>query len=417
MRRLFLMLRSRPGLPRAGGLDPADARRLADAERALGLTPPGCAWLDERTVDDLDLPLVFATIDRTTTPTGAQALWRWLVAPAHQLDVLAAREQHLGRFAAEPALSLIVRRDLRKTAVASNAPHLPRLLWEPAPQPLPIAWFAILASALVAAAVVAIWYPIVVLAVLVLFATNVVVDDWANLKLAHQAHALEILGEVLADAQRVSAHLPPTLCAGVAEDLAAVRRLRKRITVLTVRDPLEISSMLRAGFLVRLFVLRNCMTTLERERDRLRRLVLWLGELDALVAVATLRADRTDTRVPELGVGAPRIVALDLAHPAVPDAIGNDLELVGQSLLVTGSNMSGKSTFLRTIAVNAICAQSIHTTFGRWRASMFRVRAVMRTTDDTAAGASRYAVEVAAIGELVAAVSREEATLPALLAV
>jgi DNA mismatch repair ATPase MutS len=47
-------------------------------------------------------------------------------------------------------------------------------------------------------------------------------------------------------------------------------------------------------------------------------------------------------------------------HPANPGAVGNDLAL-DAGLLVTGSNMSGKSTFLRTIAVNAICAQSIHT--------------------------------------------------------
>ena len=158
---------------------------------------------------------------------------------------------------------------------------------------------------------------------------------------------------------------------GVAEDLAAVRRLRKRIGVLAVRDPFEISSMLRAGFLVRLFVLRDCMATLERERPRLRRLVLWLGELDALVAIAMLRVERADTRVPALSVDAPHIAARDLTHPAIPDAVGNDLALVGQSLLITGSNMSGKSTFLRTIAVNAVCAQSIHTTFGSWRASSF----------------------------------------------
>jgi hypothetical protein len=60
--------------PRIGGTDVADARSLADAERALGGVPEGCAWLDERTVIDLDLPLVFGAIDRTTTPIGAQAL-------------------------------------------------------------------------------------------------------------------------------------------------------------------------------------------------------------------------------------------------------------------------------------------------------------------------------------------------------
>ncbi len=94
-----------------------------------------------------------------------------------------------------------------------------------------------------------------------------------------------------------------------------------------------------------------------------------------------------------------------IAHPAIADAVGNDVTLVDGGLLVTGSNMSGKSTFLRTLALNAICAQSIHTTFGAWHASLLRVFAVMRVDDDTAGGISKYAAEVAAIGGLVAASS------------
>jgi DNA mismatch repair ATPase MutS len=141
------------------------------------------------------------------------------------------------------------------------------------------------------------------------------------------------------------------------------------------------------------------------EREQLRAIALWFGEVDAVCSVAALRAERTETRVAELVHGARQddrvIVAHDLVHPAIVDAIGNDLELRA-GLLVTGSNMSGKSTFLRTVAVNAILAQSIHTTFGAWRATPLTVRTVMRIADDPARGMSTYAIEVAAIGELVA---------------
>src|SRR5262245_43988582 len=85
-----------------GAHDPADARRLAALERRAADTPPGCTWLDERTVADLDLGQVFSTIDRTRTHTGAQALWRWLSAPAHDLERLATRERWIAALADAP---------------------------------------------------------------------------------------------------------------------------------------------------------------------------------------------------------------------------------------------------------------------------------------------------------------------------
>jgi len=397
-----------------GTTEVADARRLADAERAAGGTPDGCTWLDERTVDDVDLPLVFRAIDRTATPTGAQALWRWLAAPAVRVDVLAARERSLARLAADPALRAQVRDALAGQAT-SDAPHLPRLLWEPAAPPLRTGGFAALAAALVVFGALVAWWPPLALGCVVLLVANVLIDDWASLRLAPQGHAIEVLGAALGSAERVIAG-GVWRDEAIARDLAVLARLRKPIALLAVRDPFGIADLVRAGLLIRLLVLARYMRVVERERDRLRRVVLWLGELDALVSIASLRAERADTRLPRLSVGAARIAARGLVHPAIAGAIGNDLVL-DAGLLVTGSNMSGKSTFLRAVAINAICAQSIHTTFGTWDAGVVRVFAVMRVADATAEGMSTYAVEVAAIGQLVEAVARCDHGLPALLVI
>jgi len=394
-----------------GRAEVADARRLADAERAAGATPEGCAWLDERTVEDVDLPLVFRAIDRTTTPTGAQALWRWLAAPALEIGVLAARERSLARLAAQPALRGRIRDALGGHA-ASDAPHLPRLLWEPLPRPMRIAGFALLAAAVVALAALAVWWPPLVIASAALLIANVWIDDWASLRLAAQGHALQVLGQVLGSAERVIAR-GLWRDAAVASDLAVFAGFRKRVAWLTTSDPFGLADLLRAGLLVRLLLLGRWLRAVERERERLRRVVLWLGELDALVAIASLRAERSDTRLPRLSAGAGRLAAGGIVHPAIAGAVGNDVAL-DAGLVVTGSNMSGKSTFLRSLAINAICAQSIHTTFGTWRASLFRVFAVMRIADATASGTSTYAVEVAAIGNLVEAVARRGHELPAL---
>jgi hypothetical protein len=390
--------------PRIGGTEVADAKLLADAERAAGLEPESCAWLDERTIDDVDLPLVFRAIDRTTTPTGAQALWRWLTAPAMDHLLLRARERKLAHFECASFRERITT-ELGVTA-AVDAPFLPRLLWQPR-EPQPAASVAVaVSSTLLASALLAVWWPTFMICAIGIFVVAMMIDERLQQRLAQQTYALEVLGGALERAANLvdRCALPDALLGDIEVDLAVRAQLRRRIGLLTAHDPFGILEVLRAAFLVRLFVLRSCTRIIEAERTRLRRIVVWLGELDALCSIARLRAERADAVQPDLVDDPTELVARAIVHPVLEHGIGNDVTLA-PGLLVTGSNMSGKSTLLRSVAVNAILAQSIHTTFGGWRAPLVRVRAVMRIRDDLDSGMSTYAVEVAAIGELVAAAS------------
>ncbi len=88
-----------------------------------------------------------------------------------------------------------------------------------------------------------------------------------------------------------------------------------------------------------------------------------LGEIDALVALATLRHDHPNWTFPKVeGGGERRFRAKNLGHPLLPPSacVRNDIEIGpdGTFLLVTGSNMSGKSTLLRSIGTNAVLAQA-----------------------------------------------------------
>ena len=91
-----------------------------------------------------------------------------------------------------------------------------------------------------------------------------------------------------------------------------------------------------------------------------------VGDLDALSALARVRADNPAWALPEV-IDAridevKQIRASNLGHPLIPDdrRVGNDVEVgpPGTVLLITGSNMSGKSTLLRAIGLNAVLAQA-----------------------------------------------------------
>jgi DNA mismatch repair ATPase MutS len=104
---------------------------------------------------------------------------------------------------------------------------------------------------------------------------------------------------------------------------------------------------------------------LERwQRDAGPRARVWLaalGQIEALAAIATLLFDNPRWVFPTLW-DQPVLSAHDLGHPLLPQhvRVGNDVTLgpPGDFLLITGSNMSGKSTLLRSIGVNAVLAQA-----------------------------------------------------------
>ena len=109
----------------------------------------------------------------------------------------------------------------------------------------------------------------------------------------------------------------------------------------------------------------HVLAALERWRAsagaHVRAWMMAVGELDALSALAAMRHDNPSWSMPDISRDAV-IAAESLGHPLISDArrVPNDVQVGprGTLLLVTGSNMSGKSTLLRAIGLNLVLAQA-----------------------------------------------------------
>ena len=122
----------------------------------------------------------------------------------------------------------------------------------------------------------------------------------------------------------------------------------------------------------------------------------YLGRLDSAIAVASYRKQLPTYSKPHIDFDSPTVQfhGEGLVHPLLDNPVSNDLN-TSSSILLTGSNASGKTTFLKTVALNAIFAQSICTVLGtRYAASAFRIYTSMTITDNLFAGESYFISEI-----------------------
>lgn len=131
-----------------------------------------------------------------------------------------------------------------------------------------------------------------------------------------------------------------------------------------------------------------------------------LAEFEATCSLASLTYENPAWTFPQLDSAERRVAATDLGHPLIPTArrVGNDVELgpPGTFLLLTGSNMSGKSTLLRAIGVNLVLAQAGAPVCAK-AMSLPRVilETSMRIDDSLANGVSLYLAELQRLKAIV----------------
>jgi DNA mismatch repair ATPase MutS len=151
------------------------------------------------------------------------------------------------------------------------------------------------------------------------------------------------------------------------------------------------------------------LDTLRERRTSLRAAFEAIGSFDAARSVGAWRRELGQWSTPEFTDRTKQLRVTGLVHPLVPDPVANDLDVDDAGVLITGSNMSGKSTFVRALGVGAVLAQTVHTVCGsRWEAPLLRVRSSIGRSDSIVDGKSYYLAEAESVRALVRASEREE---------
>ena len=369
--------------------------------------------VDDRTWNDLLLDDVFRLLDRVESSVGQQTLYCRLRS-ASSPDSLNAFDALVARFGNDSHS----REQAQMAFARLNDPAGYYLHCLAGPGALSHQWwhvvFPIWGVVVLLSVSLAFVWPALLLVILVGVVVNFAIRIATGRRIGGEVAWFRQVGPLLSTAHeliRYCADENAAITGSLKHDLMTLRQLG-RIARWVSRDPLttgEVAGALLEYLNMLLLMDANALYFANRElrntRRQLLRVLQTVGEIDTAIAVASFRAGvKTWIRPRFVEPNAPARLS-NIRHPLVEDAVPNSIGLAPPyGVLITGSNMSGKSTFLRTVGVNVVLAQTIHTCLAEsYEAPVYRVRSSLGRSDDLLAGKSYYLVEVESILSLIEA--------------
>ena len=162
---------------------------------------------------------------------------------------------------------------------------------------------------------------------------------------------------------------------------------------------------IRILFHIDLMKVCDMVNELKKHENELADIYNITGYIDSMVSIASFRAGTGSWCVPVLKyTDSMKNITMeftDLYHPLIENPVKNSIK-TEKSILITGSNASGKSVFIKTVAINAIFAQTIHTVLAEsYSSCFFRVYSSMALRDDIFSNESYYIVEIKSLKRIL----------------
>lgn len=155
------------------------------------------------------------------------------------------------------------------------------------------------------------------------------------------------------------------------------------------------------------------MRVLKGKQNEFMELYKRIGEIDMEIAIASFRASLPLYCTPTFS--EVHVLQMEeIYHPLIDEPVCNTITL-DRSCIITGSNASGKSTFIKAIAINVILAQSIHTCMAKQMVLPYaRIITSMAVRDDLMSGESYYIKEIKYLNRIIQSLNEERLVICAI---
>jgi MutS domain V len=388
---------------------------LASRSFDLSRTDSQSDWVDDRTWRDLEFPQIFSDLNATITPIGRQYLYKQLRKYEYDTRILQQRTQAYEVLQADSSLREKLQLILRSLEADPTAYIADALFGPPLEKPkrhqLIYGWAAF--SFLVLISTIALsWSFWVVVAVL---AINAIILFTSSPKMIRDASTLINCSSMLGVADRLGAIKSDTSVAPLCElakESTYRSRLRKDVRALTwlAGNPAlaGVALLLDVCCLVRLVAYLQAVDRFARRRADWVSTYALIGAIDATIAIASFLQRTPRYCLPRI-CPTPLISLENGYHPLLNRPVSHSVTLDNRSALVTGSNMAGKTTFVKMVGTNIVLGHTLGICLAD-SATIPRsgVMASIRGEQSIETGESRFFAEVKTIRQFIDTAARGE---------
>lgn len=195
-----------------------------------------------------------------------------------------------------------------------------------------------------------------------------------------------------------------TMFSDKSSSINAIKELDKITQIINIRSGGILNLVLNAVFLWDY----QCIFLLEAWKskygEKVKHWIEGIGQLESLMSFSVFEKVSGNISFPEITEDQPMVIATQIGHPLInkKTRVNNNLELEDEIFIITGSNMSGKTTFLRTIGINLVLAYNGAPVCAReMKCSILDIMTSMRVQDDLAAGISTFYAEILRIKKII----------------
>jgi len=368
--------------------------------------------LDDRTWSDLDMNLVYAQIDRTITIPGEHVLYSILRQPLFSKCELSERDRIINLYLQNQNIRekhQIILTKLEK----EGGRYLADMLWGDRPSTNKYAFLYRFIIILIPFFILIglFNYHLAWFGLIAIFFSNMIIHYRTKRKISDYFPTVRYLGKLVKCANKLADIKHPVLekyLKMTKECINKVSPIANKINFLTWEGNNVIYDYINILFLIEVRNINSVLSLINRYENQLKKIFDSVGFIDSMIAIASYRAGLKSFVKPKFTNSGPLMIIEDAVHPLVNEAIPNSISLEHGGVLITGSNMSGKTTFLKTIGINTVLAQTINTCLARkYQSCFFNTLTLIGRKDNIIEGRSYYLDEIIGLRRIIDGLNKE----------